>query len=76
MKVAFTDVAPAEEYIECVFWLVMIWQDEQLQWDPAIYDGVLRVDPGRLWTPDYYFSNIEANAHAAMRACVRCWAQR
>ena len=55
--ISFTQVDHGE--IEAVFWLQMEWEDERLEWDPFVYDGLIRLpDPGAVWRPAFYFFNI------------------
>ena len=49
----------------CVYWnsslfVLQLWKDEYLVWDPAEFGGVssIRVPADKIWTPDLVISNL------------------
>ncbi|XP_075265697.1 neuronal acetylcholine receptor subunit alpha-2-like [Convolutriloba macropyga] len=42
-------------------WLVRVWVDEYLQWNPADYNNItdIRVESDQIWIPDLVVTNAE-----------------
>ncbi|KAI0213556.1 Acetylcholine receptor subunit beta-like 1 [Lamellibrachia satsuma] len=54
-------------------WLRMVWQDYQLEWDPAVYGGIqkIRILPEKVWKPDIVlFNNADGRYEVSYKPSV------
>ncbi|CAI5451125.1 unnamed protein product [Caenorhabditis angaria] len=53
------DLSEKEEQLEVNAWLKFSWTDENLRWEPSLYENItdLRHPPDQLWTPDVLLYN-------------------
>jgi len=57
-SVSIVDFKAEDGVMDVVVQLERRWQDLRLTWEPAAYEGVVRIADDEIWQPLYYFTNL------------------